>query len=98
MPLPFAELDVVFVAHPLPNGTQVLMPRAVRPRSCVRLDGTEKIAYASRSEAGRGCPKHQVTYRCKQCREWHRATKRKTAERRETWPAAAWVAARRRAA
>lgn len=59
--------DVVFVAYPLPNGTQVLMPRRLRPRSCVRLDGVEKIRYKSRSEAQRGCRKHEAVYRCRHC-------------------------------
>jgi len=92
MPPAAAPPEFVFVAYPLPNGRQAIMPRRVRPRSCVRLDGAEKLLFASRAEARRGCPKHQTVYRCPQCGAWHRATKKRTAARRETWPAAAWVA------
>ena len=94
MPPAVATSDFVFVAYPLPDGRQAIMPRRVRPRCCVRLDGTEKLAYASRTEARRGCPKHETTYRCRQCGAWHRATKSRTAARRETWPSAAWVVRR----
>ncbi len=88
-----AHTDVIFVAYPLPNGTQVIMPRRVRPRSCVRLDGGEKIVYASRSDARRGCPKHEVVYCCRYCARWHRATKRKRAA--EVRPVGvAWVSRR----
>ena len=86
-----APAEFVFVAYPLPNGSQAIMPRRVRPRCCVRLDGIEKLVYASRAEARKHCPKHEVAYRCRQCGGWHRATKTRTAARRETWPAAAWV-------
>jgi hypothetical protein len=75
----------------LPNGTQALMPHRMRPRSCVRLDGVEKVVYASRSEARRHCPKHELTYRCRQCGAWHRATKARSAKRRIAPPSAAWV-------
>ncbi len=82
----------VLVARTLPNGTQVLVPWSVRPRSCVRLDGTEKVVFESRSDAARGCPKHQTFYRCRACGAWHRATDRRTGEGREAWPLhAAWV-------
>ena len=94
MPSTVATPDFIFVAYPLSGGRQAIMPRRVRPRCCVRLDGTEKLVYATRAEARKGCPKHAVTYRCKQCGKWHRATKTRTAARRETWPAAAWVARR----
>ena len=94
MPPAASPPEVVFVAYPLRNGRQAIMPRRIRPRCCVRLDGVEKIVYASRADARHGCGKHERTYRCGQCGAWHRATKTRTAERRETWPAAAWVARR----
>ena len=96
MPHPPVPSDVVFVAYPLPNGTQALMPQRVRPRSCVRLDGVEKAGYASRADARRGCPKHETAYRCRHCGAWHRATKSRTAKRRAA-PPVAWVTTRRAA-
>jgi len=84
--------EIVLVARALPDGTQVLIPRTLRPRSCVRLDGTEKVVYDSRSYAARGCPKHMTFYRCKACGAWHRATNRRKGRPHETWPMhAAWV-------
>ncbi len=66
--------DTILIGTPLPNGTMVLVPRYVRPRSCHRLDGTAKIAFDSRSDARRRCAKHEHTYRCKFCGAWHLAT------------------------
>lgn len=37
--------NTVLIATPLPNGTQVLVPRAVRIRSYHRLDGKAKISH-----------------------------------------------------
>jgi hypothetical protein len=91
-PAPVPTPEIIFVARALPDGTQVLVPRTPRPRSCVRLDGTEKIVYDARSDAARGCPKHMTYYRCRACGSWHRATNRKKGNVRETWPGhAAWV-------
>jgi hypothetical protein len=77
------------------------MPNAGPPsddhRSCLRLDGAEKLAYPSRAAAKRGCPRHEPVHRCRQCGAWHRATKQRTEASRETWPAAAWLATRRAA-
>ena len=87
--------NVVIVAYPLRNGAQALMPRAIVPRACVRLDGTAKVAYASRTAARSGCPKHETAYRCGFCAQWHRATKHKRLAPRDAVPVA-WV--RRRAA
>ena len=87
--------DVVFVAYPLRNGQQAIMPHRVRPRSCVRLDGVEKVAYAGRAEARRGCPKHEEAYRCRFCGAWHRATKRRTVEGKARAMPVAWVASKR---
>ncbi len=69
--------DTILIATPLPNGTMVLVPRYARPRSCHRLDGTQKIAFVSRSDARRRCAKHETTYRCKFCGSWHLATKKR---------------------
>lgn len=77
---PLTDSDIVFVAHPLADGSQALMPRKVVPRSCIRLDGHRKNVYESRAEAREGCPKEQTAYRCNFCGHWHRATKRKRAD------------------
>jgi len=69
--------DTILIATPLPNGTMVLVPQYARPRSCHRLDGTQKIAFVSRSDARRRCAKHETTYRCKCCGLWHLATKKR---------------------
>jgi hypothetical protein len=84
----------LIVAYPLRNGEMALMPRRRDPRSCVRLDGEAKLAFASRADARRGCPKQQITYRCRHCGDWHRATKRVDVAYRETWPTLAWVTRR----
>jgi hypothetical protein len=93
--MPVLASDVVIVAYPLRNGRQALMPRRVSPRSCVRLDGHAKAGYASRADARRSCPKHEIVYRCRFCAAWHRATKRKPISVCDTLPVA-WV--KRRAA
>ena len=74
--------DCVLIAHPMRDGSQVLVARSRRPRSCVRLDGVEKVTYADRADARRGCPKHEIAYRCRHCASWHRATKAPTSLRR----------------
>lgn len=33
----------ILEAHPLPDGSQVLVPKIVRPRCCSRADGISKI-------------------------------------------------------
>jgi hypothetical protein len=71
------ESDIVLIGTPLPDGTQVLVPRFVRVRSCHRLDGTAKIAHRSRSDARKRCAKHQEVYKCNFCAAWHIATTRR---------------------
>jgi hypothetical protein len=91
--MPVLGPNVVIVAYPLPNGMQALMPRHVQPRSCTRLDGHAKVVYACRSTARRGCPKHEVVYRCRFCTGWHRATKLKPTADTAVSPVA-WVVKR----
>lgn len=71
---PAAQL--LFVGRPMPNGTQVLVPRVVLPRTCRRLDGVTKIAYATRAEAKAAKTKHDAAYRCPHCAAFHLATRR----------------------
>ncbi len=66
---------VLFVGRPLPNGSQVLVPRVVLPRTCRRLDGATKIAYATRTEAKAAATKHHAVYRCPHCPAFHLASK-----------------------
>jgi hypothetical protein len=65
---------LVYEARNLVNGSQVLVPRIVLPRTCRRLDGVTKIAYESRAEARAARAKHHVAYRCKNCGYFHLAT------------------------
>jgi hypothetical protein len=78
--------DTILIATPLPHGTMVLVPRYAQQRSCHRLDGTAKIAFASRSGARRRCAKHEHIYRCKFCGAWHLATTRKRVKGAESPP------------
>jgi len=74
--------DTILIATPLPNGSQALVPRYTRSRSCHRLDGTAKIAFESRSDTRSRCQKYEHIYRCKFCGAWHLATtKRKPKEK-----------------
>lgn len=71
--IPAAQL--LFVGRPLPNGAQVLVPKVVLPRTCRRLDGVTKIAYARRAEAKTAKTKHDAVYSCPHCGAFHLATK-----------------------
>lgn len=66
---------LLFVGRPLPNGGQVLVPRVELPRTCRRLDGVTKIAYATRGEAKAAATKHHIVYRCPHCSAFHLASK-----------------------
>lgn len=72
---PPSAASILFVGRPLPDGTQVLVPQLVRPRTCRRLDGVTKIAYASRAEAKGARTKHDSLYRCPHCGHFHLATR-----------------------
>lgn len=63
----------IFEAHPLPNGTQVLVPKVVRPRCCSRADGVAKVRYQNRTDANAAKLKHQKVYQCS-CGFYHIAT------------------------
>jgi hypothetical protein len=70
----------------------IVVPQMPHPHSCIRLDGSQKVVYASRSEAARNCPKHMTYYRCRACGTWHRATNRRKDAERDAWPMhAAWL-------
>ena len=71
--IPAAHL--LLVGRPLPDGSQVLVPRVVLPRTCRRLDGVTKAAYASRAEAKGAATKHHAVYRCPHCSAFHLASK-----------------------
>ena len=73
--VPVARL--LFVGRPMPNGTQVLVPQLVRPRTCRRLDSVTKIGYATRSDAKAARTKHDTLYRCPHCGAYHLATRRR---------------------
>lgn len=64
----------ILEAHPLPNGTQVLVPKIVRPRCCSRADGVAKIRYQNRTDANVAKLKHQKVYHCS-CGFYHIATR-----------------------
>lgn len=66
---------LLFVGRPLPDGSQVLVPRVVLPRTCRRLDGVAKLAYATRAEAKAAATKHHIVYRCTHCASFHLASK-----------------------
>ncbi len=68
----------IFVGRPMPDGSQTLVPRIVRPRTCRRLDGVTKISYSSRSEAKAARTKVARVYRCPHCRAYHLATKHRS--------------------
>ncbi|HEY1976389.1 MAG TPA: hypothetical protein VGG89_07590 [Candidatus Baltobacteraceae bacterium] len=59
----------------MPDGTQVLVPQVLLPRTCRRLDGVTKVAYATRAEAKAAKTKHHTVYRCPHCGAFHLATK-----------------------
>lgn len=71
--IPAAQL--LFVGRPMPNGGQVLIPQVRLPRTCRRLDGVTKIAYATRAEAKAAKTKHDAVYGCPHCGAFHLATK-----------------------
>lgn len=74
---------LLLVGRPMPDGTQVLVPQVIRPRTCRRLDGVKKISYATRAQAKAARTKHDEIYRCPNCGAFHLATK----HRREARPA-----------
>lgn len=71
--------QLVFAARPMRDGSQVLVPRVMLPRTCRRLDGVTKVAYESRSEAKGARSKHDCLYRCPHCGWYHLATRRRRA-------------------
>lgn len=68
--------SIVFAAKVLPDGSQVLVPSVRRPRTCRRLDGIVKVAYEGRAAAKAARTKHDVVYRCPNCKRYHLATKK----------------------
>jgi hypothetical protein len=66
---------LVIIGRWLPNGSHVLIPKTVLPRTCRRLDGVVKVAFDSRAEAKAARTKHDVAYRCRHCARFHLATK-----------------------
>ncbi|HTV73645.1 MAG TPA: hypothetical protein VME66_08080 [Candidatus Acidoferrales bacterium] len=79
---PIAGARHIFVTRPMPNGTQVLVPRLMLPRTCRRLDGVTKISYATRADAKAARTKHDEVYRCANCGAYHLATKHKPGSER----------------
>jgi hypothetical protein len=73
----YTTAHLVYAARNLADGTQVLLPRIVLPRTCRRLDGVTKIAYESRAEAKAARTKYEAVYRCKNCGRHHIATRRR---------------------
>jgi len=71
------EARFLFVDRPMPDGSHVLVPRLIRPRTCRRLDGVTKVAYATRAEAKAARTKHDDVYRCPNCGAFHLATRRR---------------------
>jgi RNase P subunit RPR2 len=69
------QAHLVYEARNLANGSQVLLPRIVLPRTCRRLDGVTKISYESRTEAKAARAKYEVVYRCRNCGRHHVATR-----------------------
>ena len=74
---PVAGARRVLVGRQLPNGTQVLVPQLVLPRTCRRLDGVMKIAFDNRAEAKAAKTKHEDVYRCPHCVAYHLASKQR---------------------
>ncbi len=67
--------SLLFIGRPLPNGTQVLVPKVLLPRTCRRLDGVTKIAFETRGDAKAAATKHHTVYRCPHCAAFHLASK-----------------------
>ena len=67
--------QIVYASRSLPDGSQVLIPRLVMPRTCRRLDGVTKMTYSTRAEAKAAKTKHHAVYGCPNCGAFHLATK-----------------------
>ena len=72
---PANATQIIYASRSLPDGSQVLIPRFVMPRTCRRLDGVTKVTYATRAEAKAAKAKHHAVYRCPNCGGLHLATK-----------------------
>ena len=73
--------QVVFADRILPDGSHVLVPQIVLPRTCRRLDGATKVCYATRAEAKAARTKHDAVYHCPNCGTYHLATRHRHSPR-----------------